>query len=855
MHFKSPNRIEKDNRLIRSRIPYFILLHMVLWSAVFPAQTEKDSAQVPLDINNAALTEIEKLPVSQDIAERIFQRILYKGDFKSIYELREIKGVDQQVLNRLKPLIRIEPYRPRTRWEEKVEEIYYRLERWSGDEGVDDALVDLWIDRSLEPYNVNHISYEDLINLQNISPVDAVAILNYRNEIGEIRSERDLRGVSGLSYYGYRNVRNFLDYGDTDIEEEKGFHGHVSTRVDNTPFFTEEDAASTQAGLSSLEQTLRTFGSSFVPNFYYKMRFTLNQKYKFGYTYVRRLSEPSYYYNSGPLQIPEGKFYFGVENIPLGGLNLRKLYLGHYSLSIGQGVIMENVDFFTPRKSGYGYRKRFNGLSGDISRTREFVLRGVAAEIEFQNFRGIFFGSSADRDAILNTQISDSSVGRGINQFVVLNQRFQYALDDEVRGPSDLNLSWLKSVREITYGTHLEYDFFPGTSVGFTYYESAYNRPLEPVISEIVSPENMQRLVTTDNEIRAAYGFDISRGSNPFWDDAVSFRRVYGFNFQTVLSNVAIQGEWGELDKGGAFFKLGDDPKAFVLSVYTQFNNLNLLALYRNYDLAYDNPYQRSFSNYRRYKGTIYEDYFYLQSSLYGQLYATNPQPQAEEGYYLNAFYQFNRNMTIRMEYDNWTRKADLARQYRLVGTVNIRPVFPVRIQLRQKWQARNKENDLTLSYFENFEFRGRIDLRLSGYDNIGLLYVKSMLLVRPRPRVFGDITPPSEAVGMGFTHNFNNNLRLSGSIILYKGFLWNFEDTQFMVMDSQRGALRTWWSLYARLNPHFSMRFKYTYDHHQPMTNISFNDVRDPVTGKAYATDILRKGDNMFLVEFDYNF
>ena len=38
-------------------------------------------------------------------------------------------------------------------------------------------------------------------------------------------------------------------------------------------------------------------------------------------------------------------------------------------------------------------------------------------------------------------------------------------------------------------------------------------------------------------------------------------------------------------------------------------------------------------------------------------------------------------------------------------------------------------------------------------------------------------------------------------------------------------------------------------------MTNISFNDVRDPVTGKAYATDFLRKGDNIFLVEFDYNF
>ena len=49
------------------------------------------------------------------------------------------------------------------------------------------------------------------------------------------------------------------------------------------------------------------------------------------------------------------------------------------------------------------------------------------------------------------------------------------------------------------------------------------------------------------------------------------------------------------------------DPEAFVLSSYFQFDNFNLLALYRNYDLRYDNPYQRSFSNYQRYKTSIFE--------------------------------------------------------------------------------------------------------------------------------------------------------------------------------------------------------------------------------------------------------
>ena len=835
-------------------LKYIIVLIILLSGPQF-LLAQPYSAQNQLDLNNATFEEIQQLPVSAEIAERIYHRVLYKGDFLSIYELREIEGIDQEVLNQIKSLIRIEPFRPRTSLEENVEEMYYRLERWSGDEGMSDQLIDLWIEKSLRPHNVNTVTYEDLINLQNVSPIDAVAILNYRDDFGEIRNTRDLRNIPGLSYYGYRNARNFLAFETNDAVDPVGFHGRISTRIDNTPFFVDDDAASSQAGLGAVEQGLSGITANFLPNLFYRMRFSYNDTYQIGYSYVRNLGEPNYYTNTGELKIPSGKFYLGFENMEIGGIHVRKLYLGNYSVSFGQGVVMENVDFFIPRKSGFGYRKRFAGLSGDISRTREFNLNGVATELEYENLNATLFGSYTKRDAILNTQVYDTTLGRGFNQLVVLNQRFKYAPDDLARGPEQDNLSWLNSVNELTYGANLKYTFFPGTQIGLTFYESAYNKPLEPYINEIVSPENLGRLTNTDNEIRQAYGFDIAKGTNPFWNQAVSFRRVYGFDFQTVIENIVIQGEWGELDKGGSIFALGDDPKALVLSMYTQFNNLNVQVLYRNYDLGYDNPYQRSFSNYSRYKGTIYEDYYYLQSALYGQLYTNSPQPQAEEGYYLNTFYQINRNLNLRMEYDTWTRKADQIRQHRIVGSLDIRPIFPVRIQLRQKWQARDKENNISLGYFENFEFRGRMDIRLSGFDNLGILYMNSQLLVRPRPRVFGDMTPLSQALGAGLTHNFNNNLKISGFIAYYEGFFWNFEDTQFIVLDSQRGALRTWWSLFARLNHYFSFRIKYTLDHHKPMTNISFNDVRNPVAGQANSADIMRKNNSYFYLEFDYNF
>jgi hypothetical protein len=116
-------------------------------------------------------------------------------------------------------------------------------------------------------------------------------------------------------------------------------------------------------------------------------------------------------------------------------------------------------------------------------------------------------------------------------------------------------------------------------------------------------------------------------------------------------------------------------------------------------------------------------------------------------------------------------------------------------------------------------------------------------------------MTPESQALGLGFTHNFNQNFKMSAFVAHYKGFFWNWEDTQFIVLNSQRGALRTWWSLFARLNHNFSIRLKYTFDYQKPMTNIEFNDVRDAEPGRAYGADLVRKSNNFFYVECDYNF
>ncbi len=836
--------------------PVFLLILTVFVFLLSPGV----QAQQKLDINQATLEQIQQLPVSPQMAKALYERIQFKGPFTSIYQLWEIPGMDGDSFKKLKELLKIEPIPPASAVQERIEQIYYRLERWSSNEGISNDLVDLWIEKALEPVNINKLGYDELVNFQNISPVDAVAILKQRQLVHFFRNTRDLRYTPGLSNYAYRSLRNFIQFKD---ESYSDWHGSFLLRVDNTPFISEEAEQSPQAQFLDVLQQTGAASLNQIPSVFSRFRITKGKHYDFGLSYVRANGEPMIYTTTSPFHLPETKFHFTIKDFSWKDLQLKKLVVGYYKVTLGQGLIFENTDFFTPRKSGYGFRKRFNGISGDLSRNREFTLKGVAFETNYHNLRTIGFVSYDDRDAILN---KDEYLGKpSFNHFIVLDQRFKYAPGDTLRGPNNQNLSWLDAVNELTYGAHFQYTFTPGTFLGLSYYESAYDRYLNPDPYQIVGTDNSGnqnwdiRQSTADSEIKQAYGGPLSRGSNPFWDKAISFRRIYGLNFQTVWKNLAFQGEYGILDKSHGGFKPLVGPRAFVGSIYWQQENFNLLLLYRNYDVSFDNPYQRSFSNYRRYKGTIFEDYYYLQTPLYGQLYANNPQPQAESGFYLNAYYQITRQLTTRLQYDNWTRKPDQAKNYRLVGTVDYRPVYPLDLQIRHKWQSREPQNDLTPNqFYKNYELRGRLRFRLSNYDALDLIYVNAKLVVHPRPRVFGDFVLDGEATGVNFSHNFNRNFRLSGMLLYYKGFFWNFEETQFMVMDSPRGALRFYFSAYSRLTSNLSVRLKYTADHQKPINNIQFQPYQSTIDanpGKMFGTLWKRAQQHFFYFELNYNF
>ena len=414
--------------------------------AAQPAETSY-SIDNQLDLNNAEFEEILRLPIGRDVAEAIYERIQYGGPLDDLFELREVDGVSQEVLLALKPLVYISPFSEKSERESRLENLYYDLDNWSGQEGTNQALVDSWIEQALDPIDINRVRYDQLVNLSGVSPVDAAAIVNYREEVGSISSLRDLRGAPFLSYFGYRNARDFVSFDGG--ARQTGFHGNLLFRSSNTPFFEdEEDVALSGETADIAEET--TGQSNQYPDVYTRFIGSYGPDIKMGFSYWRSLNEPTITAEAGPVAIPKGKWYLGIENKTLGPVAMRKFYVGNYALAFGQGVTFENTDFFTPRKSGFGFRKRFIGLSGDNSRTRQFQLTGAATELAWKDAHLFLFGAFDARDAVLNKEavIVDGERVRPFNQFIVLDQRFEFAPGDTVR--SNEGLSWRESVKELT---------------------------------------------------------------------------------------------------------------------------------------------------------------------------------------------------------------------------------------------------------------------------------------------------------------------------------------------------------------------------------------------------------------------
>ena len=763
----------------------------------------------------------------------------------------------------------------------------YKLEQWLTSDGNTEGISGSWLERYFEPRNINLMSYDDLMELPRISPIDAHAVINQK-KLGRINGNFQLKN-SGISHYGYKSLIDFIDY---KSKAEDKFHFRYSSLIRTTPVTTNPDSEG---------QDLSSYSSDRPEQLH-----RISGSYSFGKTSSILKAGAVYKQSMGETEdVYTKKSFIELAYVPilnLGGLRLDRIIIGNFTASFGQGIVFENTDHFSPRRTGYGFKKRNNGIKSDLTRTSQYVLNGGAVQLSNSFLRLIYFDSESPRDAIINEDGSFSAL-------ISMEPRLPWGLnEDKERVYHNL----ISSVIEKTTG----WDIRMGRGsnyIGLSFYRSLYNRelipkPVETILGGSLVDDNPElddsdfddysgdafylTYITNsaDSEIASMYHSAPSI-INSSWKEAKSSREVIGLNFSTTIKNIVFQGEYAEMPKyscmsssskevdnsnfsllsinktidceSDSIVSIIDAPKAMVFNAYAQFDNINFLILYRNYDLDFDNPYQRSFSNYQRFKTSIFEDTYWLEDPVYGFLYSGNPQPQAEEGIYISSRHQIHKSIVLRYEVDTWNRKADNTKYYRTVFNFEWRPAFNYRVYVRQKWSGRGQFDNSHPSPFDSRETRFRFLLRLSNYDKIELLLGRGYTTFSPRPRLtdspvgsiamaVGDIGSPDFTVGFSYSHNVDNKFSLKGGTVFVKGFMWYIEDTDFRIFDSVSGAMHNWISARFRPSNYLSINFKYSITDDFSSTTITSGQTS---SGNSISNPLVNDKRSDYKIQVDYAF
>ena len=837
----------------------FFAIFFCLNSAKLYAQNSK------IDINTATLDQIRYLPISEQQAEDIWEYRTYVAFFKSIYQLREIKSIDQKTLNRLKPFIIVSHYSEKDEVDQRRDEIYYLIQRLGSNEGFQEGMSDIWEDYLITPKNVNKMMFSDILNMPNVSPIDAYSIMVRRAARDTLTSYRDLRKTEGISHYGASNLRHYVYYKDQPIKNK--LFVDYQFKYNDSPYSEEAETMYKESFIRTMDsggninnprEKIQSFWGYFnmedtTPALMHKFRIRFDNQWRAGLMYNSRKGEDSAINSDAETIFKDAKYFGGYEDFILPD-HYMKVYVGNFRATFGEGLVMENTDFSGARKTGHGFSKRVTGIIGDISRTQEYSLFGTAVEWKHPKFQAALFYSNDDKDAVVydsnqNGEIDDDDY---LYSYVTMTRRFTNeefeeveafynSINEEENGNSDFNIHIAPrsdAFNEKLIGGHVEYIPFIGTHIGFTGYESRYDRDF--VVPEgddlksllIDNIDDYGKFKMMENEIMGSYS---TLSSNYDYDR--NYRRVLGFDWRTVFNNTSFQGEYAELKVDGNEMKIGDDPSAMIMSTYTQFEDLYFIALYRDYDIDFDNPYSTPFYEHERFDDTIYDKNPYvLNNPLLADLYINSERAQAEKGIYFETRYKMTRTLTINRAYiDVWERKADGRKSIRFQGELDFRPIFQLSLRLKYKHQQNRYHDDADRGVSKTNETTARVISNLSKFDRISLEYRYNTVWMPPYPYLSNDEYPHGagsyendsmvtgtnlihgDYIGVDYTHNFSDNLKFQGSFIYWDGHgisHWDWEDMEIDFMGEQGN--KYWLSIHSKIASNLYVSLKYKVKHYK---------------------------------------
>ncbi len=816
--------------------------------AADPVDSAEADRHPPVDLNSAPAEAILGLPIPLELAKNIIDHRVRMAYFENVYDLMDVEGMTPEIFAVLKPLVSTLPPPEEDASIARLTASYRQVQRYLGQEGSSEGLVDEYLDKMRSPENINDMDLFDLMSYQNVSPVDATNILKARERLGRFESGRQLRRSDGLRYWSYRNLRDFVVYDGTEAKSGSKVTGYAQTRYSNTPYYNGDDDEAGGEGFGG-NNNFRPNGDFFKPRMLNKIRVNAKGGFSAGVLTNREYAEVNW--------DEQVKAFVGVQDKQFGGFRLKGLYLGNFRVAYGLGLIMDNTDFIHFRKTGFGFNKRLLGIHGDLSRSYEYKLTGGAAEGSWGPLNASFFVSSEKKDAVLNPDGT-------LNRYITMRPRFQedfLANREESENPGTKSGLQRNAMQEDILGGNMKVMLAPGTFVGVTGYEARYNRGWDPTETTLFQPD--AAITARDSEVWNSY-------QSYFVDDQgrvdeYKFRRILGAEAQAVYKNVSVQGEYAFVQdpRNNLFDK--DNPDAYIINAYSQWDNLHLLGIWRDSDVGYDNPYNRAFSNDNRYEMTLLDAFYRLNDAPYTLIESETPQAKPEKGMFLEMRYRISRSLILSgLQFDKWQRKADGADLMRYTIKGEWQPLFNLRLRVRHRYSSRSENDPNDVRTFRNWETRWQLITLLSNYNRLQFTYVTSNVMFPARQRLSGTAEPssldpgvgtngsPSKAFEVRYEHQFTPGLKFTLASSLYDGFFWNFEGNEFVLLTDN--GFRNWFKIESRVSQRMLFQLKVTRDHGLPKTyidNRSYGDELPPTPDASYAP----KDQTFVRLQMDYTF
>lgn len=734
-----------------------------------------DSAQ--LDINKATRQEIMRLPVDSVTAERIWERIDAYGRLNSIYELLQIPGITPEKFEELKPLIMVTP----REWGEYRQNTVQRIQRrLAAEDGPTTAAVEEWQDLLLSPININKARIDDLLVLDRVSLVDAVAVAKFLRAGGKISGRRDLAGqVPGLSSYGYRNMRDFVTYNDSTV---LGFGGNYRVAYETDPKWdTQADLAMFSQALAALRDSTIPWEAQGIDTAFFRERLLAESAYVAGMRNKAGIRHRLRVRAGRHIRIGAWagqKLYSGQTLDDIKGFAsvqdigpIRRLFVGDYRLALGQGLLVDNNSELRARTYD-----RAEGLFSYLTENPGFGMRGVATELGHDRLGLIGFFSRTRRDAILNP---DSSV----NYYMVATPRFPSYRD--VLTETD----WGGSVR-FDLGSLL---FAPiGTRLALNLLGVGYDRSFRPDARFLDVPADAE---TLDDPNYAKL-------------DTGMKRLFVGADLRTVVENVSLEAELAAKPRIDSAAGL---QKGLLVKARTQYDYLTLTGLFRHYDVGYDNPYNRGFCEQLRFEDTPLEKSYRVIDPAFIAL-QDFPIPKAEQGLFFDARYQIGRQVTFTRVYlDVWRNLAWGADNVRFQGEVEYLPVYPVRLRFKQKIQAKELPKVAGTTRSVTLESTIRAMTSLSNWDYLTGEVRLGKVLLTPTMRYGDNASMWGDFVSVQWEHNFSDDFNTELGIAVWQTnsmSQWAFEDQGIDFLDGQ--GVRWYAAVTDRISDNLLLYFKF---------------------------------------------